>query len=210
MTAIKFCGITREEDATLAAELGAAAVGLVLWPGSPRAVAPARARRVVDGLPPFVTPVAVLVSPTADDVRRVVESVGVRVVQVHGAVDLETLIDGGWTIVRATSLAGGPAAARAIDPRVTVLLDAHDPARHGGTGTTIDWTAAAGVARARRVILAGGLRPDNVAQAIAEVRPYGVDVASGVEVAPGVKDAARMRAFAAAVRAAETEGRTTA
>lgn len=210
MTAIKFCGITREEDAALAAELGAAAVGLVLWPESPRAVAPAQARRVVDMLPPFVTPVAVLVSPAVDDVRRAVETVGVRVVQVHGVVDLDALLEGPWTLVRATSLAGGPAAARAVEPRVTVLLDAHDPARHGGTGTTIDWTAAAEVARARRVVLAGGLRPDNVARAIAEVRPYGVDVASGVEAAPGVKDAARMRAFAAAVRAADTEGRTTA
>lgn len=203
MTAVKYCGITSVEDAVLAAELGATAVGLILWPGSPRAVAPSRAREIARALPPFVTPVAVMVSPSLEEVRRVVGELGVRVVQLHGPVDLGAFLDGPWAVVRAVSMEDRSPGAADVDARATVLLDAHDPARHGGTGTTIDWLAAARVAASRPLVLAGGLRPDNVAEAIRRVRPYAVDVASGVESAHGVKDARKMRAFAACVREAD-------
>ena len=201
MTAVKYCGITRIDDAVLAAELGAAAVGLILWPGSPRAVEPSRARAIAQALPPFVTPVLVMVSPTLDDVRRAVEEIGTGVVQLHGPLELEPFLDESWSIVRAAT--AEQLDALAVDARATLLLDASDPERHGGTGTTIDWAWAARAAAARRVVLAGGLRPENVARAIHEVRPYAVDVASGVEVSPGVKDPRRMRAFAASVREAD-------
>lgn len=202
MTAIKFCGVTRPEDALAAAEAGADAIGLVLWPGSPRSVTLDRAAEIARAVPPFVTIVAVLVSPTVAAVRRVVEQLGVRVVQLHGAVDLDGVLAEGLSVVRAVPL-GGDGAPELVDPRATLLLDAHDPLRHGGTGRSIDWDRAAVVARVRRVILAGGLSPANVARAIYRVRPYAVDVSSGIEVAPGVKDPARMRAFAARVREAD-------
>jgi phosphoribosylanthranilate isomerase len=200
MTFIKFCGMTREQDVAAAVTLGVNAMGFVLWPASPRSVERERARVLIRLLPADVTPVGVFVRPSTEDVLRAID-VGVRVVQIHGASDP---IDAPaececW---RAASLV-----AEGIDPDVkqdeTVLLDAHDPVKHGGTGRTIDWTQAARIAAHRRVILAGGLTPGNVAEAIRQVRPYGVDVASGVEVSPGVKDAAAMQAFVAAVREAQ-------
>lgn len=204
MTAIKFCGITREKDAERAAGAGASAIGLVLWERSPRAVTVDRAAAIVRVLPPFVAPVAVFVSPTLDEVRAAVDTIGVRVVQLHGPLDLAPFLDGTWRVVRAVSVVDGVAPA-SIDARATVLVDAHDPVRHGGTGRTADWDTAAAWASARRVALAGGLTPENVGAAVRQVRPYAVDVASGIEVSPGVKDAARMRAFVARVREADQE-----
>lgn len=203
MTAIKVCGITREKDAERAAAAGAAAIGLVLWPRSPRAVTLERAAAIVRVLPPLTAPVLVFVSPTLDEVRAAVEATGARVVQVHGPADLDVLLGGPWRVVRAVTTRED--AALSIDARVTLLVDAHDPVRHGGTGRTADWEIAAAWAAERRLALAGGLTPENVGEAVRRVRPYAVDVASGVEVSPGVKDATRMRAFAARVREADQE-----
>lgn len=200
MTAIKFCGITREEDAEAAVALGASAVGFILWGGSARAITPEAAATIIRGLPPFITPVAVLVNPRPEDVARSVEGVGCRLVQVHGEVD-EKPLAGPWQILRAVRLSD---LAGETEPRVDaarpVLLDAHDAVHFGGTGRTIDWARAAAVASKRRVVLAGGLTPANVGTAVRVVRPYAVDVASGVECAPGIKDQAAMRAFVDAVR----------
>jgi phosphoribosylanthranilate isomerase len=209
MIAIKFCGLTRVDDALAAAGLGASALGLVLWPGSPRHVSEARAVEIVQALPPFVTPVAVLVSPTVTEVRQVIDRLGVRAVQVHGPVHLDTLLDGPWQVIRAMS------ADEACDPpggaaRLTCLIDTVDPARHGGTGQTADWSLAARAASLRRVVLAGGLTPANVREAVRQVRPYGVDVATGIETAPGVKDVHKMHQFVAAVRAADRQGQAAA
>jgi phosphoribosylanthranilate isomerase len=206
MTAIKMCGFTRETDVEEAGALGVHAVGFVLWPGSPRAVDLAAAARLIRRLPPLVTPVGVFVRPTLDEVRAAVEQAGIRAVQLHGMspAALGVFVEQGWPIVLATSLDGE--GWDAIPPGALVLLDAHDPARHGGTGRTIDWVAAGDACRARRVLLAGGLTPANVADAIVKARPWGVDVASGVEAAPGVKDAGGMRAFVGAVAAAEGNG----
>lgn len=203
MTRVKICGITRAEDAELAASLGAAAVGFVMWPRSPRFVEPARARDIVRALPPFVTPVGVFVNQPAGHVKDVAAVVGLGAVQLHGNEDVGFCRAIGRRVIKAASVAQAAALAAFWPPDVTLLLDALDPERRGGTGETVDWAAAAVVAAGRRVILAGGLTPENVGEAIRTVRPFAVDVSSGVESAPGVKDERCLRAFFAAVAAAE-------
>jgi len=171
------------------------ALGFVFWPGSPRFVDPYRAKAIVASLPPFVSAVGLFVNQPPAHVASVASLVRLSVVQLHGDEAQGVAAAIGRPIVRALSL---QAAARELDqwpPHVTILLDAHDPERRGGTGRTIDWDAAATIARRRRVVLAGGLTPENVADAIGRVRPFGVDVSSGVESAPGIKDAARLRAL---------------
>ena len=200
MTDIKICGITREADAVLAASLGVWAVGFVLWSGSPRYATVARVREIVRELPRTVEPVGVFVDPSDDDIASAVDA-GVRIVQVHGVVPERRNFYMPPLILRAVHLANDGTGA--IEPPVeddTVLLDAYDPVQRGGTGKTLDWHRAAIVARQRRVILAGGLTPDNVRQAIDEVRPFAVDVSSGVESRPGIKDHARLRAFITAAK----------
>jgi phosphoribosylanthranilate isomerase len=197
VTFIKLCGMTRAEDVALAAEIGADAVGFVLWPDSPRAVTPARLAALVRAVPPTTTPVGVFVTPSADDISRAIAA-GIRVVQVHGAVDPHLASPVAMWFAR--SLETG---VRDVPPTTTVVLDAHDAERHGGTGRTIDWARAAAIAACRRVLLAGGLTPANVTDAIRQVRPFGVDVASGVEDRPGIKNAQAMKAFVAAVREAD-------
>ena len=196
MTAIKICGITRREDAEAAVAFGANALGFVLWPASPRHTTTEAVAAIVRHLPPFVTPVGVFVNPSADDLAGAADS-GLRLAQVHGLVPAGVLR---LPVLRAVHLSS---TGDAIEPNVgddTVLLDAHDPIRHGGTGQTVAWTRARAVAAKRRIVLAGGLTPLNVREAIAMVRPYAVDVASGVEVTPGIKDHLRLRAFMDAVR----------
>jgi phosphoribosylanthranilate isomerase len=199
MTAIKICGITRLEDARAAAALGASYVGFVLWPGSPRAASLEAVREIVPALPESVTPVGVFVDPTADDVNAATDA-GIRMAQIHS--ETPSFLRGVVIpVVRAVHLAVDRE--DGVEPDIAdelVLLDAHDPVKRGGTGKPVDWRRAARIARARRVILAGGLTPDNVREAIAQVRPYAVDVASGVESQPGIKDHARLEAFFAAVK----------
>jgi phosphoribosylanthranilate isomerase len=195
MTVVKFCGMTRTEDLALACELGVAAVGFVLWPRSPRHVQTSTMSALIRTLPREVVPVAVFVDPTAEDIDRAVDA-GARIVQIHGRAPAFARSAEHW---RAVSLDDDLAA---LPPSATLLLDAHDPDRRGGTGRTIDWERAVPIAAARRVMLAGGLTPANVAAAIRQVRPYGVDVASGIEERPGIKSAAAMRAFRDAAREA--------
>lgn len=191
------CGMTRESDVVLAADLGVSAVGFVLWPKSPRAIPMTRLAALVRAVPTTMTPIGVFVSPSDDDLKRAIGA-GIRIVQLHGAVDAGVAMPTGRWIARSLD------SDVADVPRdVTILLDAHDPHRHGGTGRTIDWNRAAAIAAERRVILAGGLTAGNVEEAIRHVRPYGVDVASGIEDRPGVKNAQAMTAFVAAVREAD-------
>lgn len=200
MTAVKICGITRREDADAAADLGANAIGFVLWPASPRHANLDTVATIVGGLPPFIIPVGVFVNPSADDIAQAAGA-GLRLAQVHGQVPPGRLT---LPVLRAVHLG---ASTDDIEPAVddaTVLLDAHDPVRHGGTGQTVDWTRARAVAAKRRIVLAGGLTPLNVREAIAAVRPYAVDVASGVEAEPGIKDSLKLRAFIDAVRGTGT------
>jgi phosphoribosylanthranilate isomerase len=187
----------------LAVALGAAAVGFVMWPGSPRFLEPARARDIVRALPPFVTPVGVFVDQPAGHVKDVASVVGLGAVQLHGNEDAGFCRAIGRRVIKAASVTLAAALATFWPPEVTLLLDAVEGERRGGTGQTVDWTAAAALAANRRIILAGGLTPENVGDAIRTVRPFAVDVSSGVESAPGVKDEHRLRAFFAAVAAVE-------
>ncbi|HEX6322275.1 MAG TPA: phosphoribosylanthranilate isomerase [Vicinamibacterales bacterium] len=202
MTRVKICGITRPDDARAAADAGASAIGMVFWPGSPRAVDAAAARAIVAALPAGVPAIGVFVNQTADDINAAIDAAGLFGVQLHGDEPVALIERIRRPVIRAVTLD----ALEAIDvlpPQVTVLLDAVDPERRGGTGQTIDWIAACEVARRRPVVLAGGLTPANVEEAIARVRPYAVDVSSGVESAPGIKDHARIAAFIDAVRRAD-------
>jgi phosphoribosylanthranilate isomerase len=199
---IKICGITRAEDAQLAADLGAWAVGFIFWPGSARVIEPQRARDIVRGLPPFVTPVGVFVNQPADDVEEIAEFVRLGAVQLHGDEPPDLARSLSHRVIKAVPLdADGRALGLDDWPDTLVLLDAHDPVRRGGTGRPIDWHAAAAVARTRPIVLAGGLTVENVREAVARVRPAAIDISSGVEAAPGLKDHRRMRALFAAVAA---------
>ncbi len=198
---VKICGVTRVEDAMLATELGASAIGFVFWPGSPRAIDPRRAREIADCLPAFVTSVGVFVDEPVERVREIAEIAGLRAIQLHGTEAVEPYTTLPWPLIKAIRMRGAvrPPELLALPVRVTALLDSHDPVRIGGTGRVIDWQVAASIAVERPIILSGGLRAENVTAAVATVRPHAVDVASGVEKAPGVKDATRLRAFFAAV-----------
>lgn len=201
MTAVKICGITRHEDAAAAAALGAHALGFVLWPASPRHTTVDAVVTIVRDLPPFITTVGVFVNPSVDDIAQAADA-GLRLAQVHGLVPAGRLA---LPVLRAVHLSS--TMADGIDPAVadeTVLLDAHDPGRHGGTGQTVDWTRARAIATRQRIVLAGGLTAENVGDAIRTVKPYAVDVASGVETEPGIKDPLKLRAFINAVRGTGT------
>ena len=191
---VKICGVTRAEDAAAAVQAGASAIGFVFWPKSPRFVDPFRARALVETLPSFVTPVGLFVNQPAEYINGVASLVRLGAVQLHGDETPDEARPIARPIVKAVSV-DAPDVIRLWPENVTLLIDVHDPQQRGGTGRTVDWDAAARIASQRRAILAGGLTPDNVADAIARVRPFGVDVSSGVEQAPGVKDRAKIRAL---------------
>jgi len=192
---VKICGITRLEDALAAADAGANAIGFVFWPTSPRFIDPHRARAIAAQLPPFVTPVGLFVNQPREYVGGVASLVRLGAVQLHGDETPEFAASIAAPVIRALPIDK----AQAWPPGMTLLLDAPDPVQRGGTGRTIDWMAAAAIAARRRVLLAGGLTPDNVAGAIAQVHPFGIDVSSGVERAPGIKDHQRIKALFEAV-----------
>ena len=192
---VKICGITRLEDALLAASFGADALGFNLWPGSKRHVDPDAARAIVDRLPPFVTPVGVFVDQPPTTVLALAAQAGVQVVQLHGDESWEDVNGYPIPAVKAVRLAGPESLRDLHRYRVRgFLLDAPSPG-FGGSGTTCDWGLARQVAERFPVVLAGGLTPENVGEAIRAVRPWAVDVASGVESAPGVKDPDKLRRF---------------
>lgn len=195
MIRVKVCGVTRLEDACLAAELGASAIGFVFWPGSPRCITTARAAAIRAGLPPSVTPVGVFVDQPIEEVRKIADEARLGAVQLHGHESIEYARGLLPPVIKAVAVDERFRAESldALPSDITVLLDAHDPVRRGGTGRTIDWSAAAAAAARRPVFLSGGLTPSNIRHAITQVRPYGVDLSSGVETAPGVKDPAKLR-----------------
>ena len=207
---VKICGVRRLEDAMLAAELGADAIGFVFWPDSPRFVDPYRARDIARRLPPFLTTVGVFVDQPADFVNGVADLLALGAVQFHGHEAPSDYARASHRVIKAVAVGDSFDRVRDLDPvpsHVAVLLDAHDPIKRGGTGKAIDWSVAADVARRRRVILSGGLQPSNVQSALDAVRPYAVDVSSGVESSPGIKDPDKLRAFFAAVRPERGAGR---
>lgn len=197
---IKICGITRLEDARLALESGASAIGFVMWRESPRYVTPEQVRAIVDRLPTGATTVGVFVDETAGQIQRVVDATGITMVQLNDEslpADMRVL---DRPVLKVVTLANAARLAAEWPEDVTLLLDAHDPVKRGGTGVTVDWDAAAALAARRRLVMAGGLAPGNIAEAIARVRPYGVDVSSGVEESPGVKDPGKVMDFIAKAR----------
>jgi phosphoribosylanthranilate isomerase len=197
---VKICGITRLEDAEAAVAAGADAIGFIFWPKSPRFIDPHRARAIAAALPPFVTAVGVFVDQPLDYVNGVASLVRLGVVQLHGDETTRFAAAVSRPVMKAVST--GTADVSVWPARVRLLLDVHDPVSRGGTGRTIDWAAAAKMTAQREMVLAGGLSPENVADAIARVRPFGIDVSSGVERAPGIKDHGRLRALFEAVHAA--------
>jgi phosphoribosylanthranilate isomerase len=198
---VKICGITSEEDALLAVAMGADAVGFV-FAASPRQIAPQKAADIVKRLPTEIMTVGVFRDDTRQRVVDTVHHTGLRGAQLHGH---ESPGDSHWIRQRVSlvvkAFAGGDPALDAVDDygADAILVDSATP----GSGEVFDWSLAEGAPSNRRIILAGGLTPDNVADAVKVVRPWGVDVSSGVESAPGRKDAGRMRAFVEAAKAAE-------
>jgi phosphoribosylanthranilate isomerase len=200
---IKICGITRVEDAAVCARAGADAIGINFFEYSPRCCDEVVAKEIVDAFGKELVTVGVFVDADIDRITFLRDRTGIERMQLHGDEPpemLERLQPGAYKALRVR----GPSAVEQArryggDP---LLLDAYVPGQSGGTGTAFDWRLAAPVSRERRVVLAGGLTPDNVARAIEQVRPFGVDVAGGVESAPGRKDPGRVRAFIAAARAA--------
>jgi len=192
---LKICGITRLGDALHAHQHGATALGFVFWPRSPRAMSPDQAAAIIAALPASVTSVGVFVNQAVEEIRRVIALTGIRAVQLHGD-ETPQISDGiDRPILKSVMLDEAVEASRAWPGGTTLLLDTSDPVRRGGTGVTIDWTRAGEVARRCRVVLAGGLTPHNVEEAIETVRPFGVDVSSGVETAPGIKDPDKVSLF---------------
>ena len=199
---VKVCGITRAEDAQHAVAQGATALGFVFWPNSPRYVSPERAREIIAGVPPGVMTVGVFVNEPVDGIRDVVSRTGISTVQLHGDEPPAVAEQLSGPLLRSVTVDRAGEVCRVWPAETLFLVDAHDPVRRGGTGAAVDWVLAGEVARRWRVVLAGGLTPENVAEAIATVRPYGVDVSSGVERSPGVKDGDKVARFVAWARSA--------
>ncbi len=203
MTRIKCCGMTRVEDALLAAHLGADAIGMVFTARSKRQVTQARAREIVAALPPFVATVALFMDDDARLVRQVIEEVQPTLLQFHGSETDGWCMQFGRPFLKAIAMGDGAAALPRLHdyPHAAgLLLDGHGLGEAGGSGKAFDWSLLPGERR-QPVILAGGLHAGNVADAVRLLRPWAVDVASGVESSPGVKDPDKLAAFIRAVRA---------
>lgn len=206
---VKICGITRLDDALHAVHCGADALGFVFYERSPRCVSPEQVRTMIAALPPLVTTVGLFVNQTAEIIRQVVAHCGLDVVQLHGDEPPEVCRAlAPCRVIKALRLRDAESL-RDLEhfPASAILLDAWVPDRFGGTGHRCDWQLAAEVAAGHTVMLAGGLAPDCVAEAVRRVRPYAVDVSSGVESAPGVKDPEKVAAFICEAKRVDAGGR---
>lgn len=203
MTRVKVCGMTRKKDALLAARLGAHAVGFIFHRGSPRFVPPERAARILESLPPFVASVGVFVNASAREIRETLRICPLSAVQLHGEESPAFCRGVPGRVIKAFRVRDGRLprgiSRYAVD---ALLLDTYRAGAYGGTGEVFDWEVARRAGRYGRIILAGGLNPSNVRRAVETVRPFAVDVSSGVETAPGRKDPGRLEAFFRAVNRA--------
>ena len=201
MVKVKICGITNLEDALMAVEAGADALGFVVFHGSSRCIFPENAAAIIRRLPPFVQTVGLFVNEESAIVNAIADRCGLDIVQLHG----EELPNYCHAFKRRVIKAFRVKDASSLDAMADycvagTLLDAWSPVAPGGTGTTFNWDIAAKAAASRSIILAGGLTPENVAEAVSTVQPYAVDVSSGVESAPGKKDAGLVSLFIIATR----------
>lgn len=202
---VKICGITSNQDAQLAAISGADAIGLNFYSGSPRAVSSGEAARILDKLPAFITVVGLLVDPSEAEVQSVLDTGLINCLQFHGNETLTFCQSFGVPFIKAIRVDNFNQAKTKLDefaPCSTVILDTFVQDMAGGTGVQFDWSIAARLVAEvdNQIILAGGLNAENVGTAINTVKPYGVDVSSGVETKPGVKDRVKVRAFFNAVQ----------
>ncbi|HUP92478.1 MAG TPA: phosphoribosylanthranilate isomerase [Solimonas sp.] len=206
-TRIKFCGITRPADAVAAVALGVDALGFVLVPASARYLDPTRAALIRRKLPPFVTAVALFQNADSGSVQDAIDALRPDLLQFHGEEDAAFCASFGLPYMKAVSMAQAQNLARALRQHraaSALLLDSHAPGALGGSGKTFDWSAVRQATRP--LVLAGGLTPANVGAAVRKLRPWAVDVSSGIETRPGIKNSAKMRAFVLAVRAADGFG----
>jgi phosphoribosylanthranilate isomerase len=208
MTRVKICGITNWADAKVCVDAGASAIGLNFYAASPRSVSPAAAWEIIRRLPPFVEAIGVFVNWQPEAVSSLARALRLHGVQLHGdesASDVETLA-GQISVIKAVQVKTGfrMESLKKFSAASGILLDGFRAGLRGGTGATVDWRVAASAAHHANIILAGGLTPENVAEAISIARPYAVDVASGVESKPGKKDARLVRAFIGVVNATDS------
>lgn len=213
MTWVKICGITRVEDALAAAEAGADAIGFVFYLPSARAIAPSRAAEIAATLPRGIAKIGVFVNESAARMVEIHARIGLDCIQLHGDEPPEVALALPCPVIRAVRAAPrdrAEAASIARYPAAAVLVDGERAGFYGGTGTPASQDAIAAARRARRWILSGGLAPENVAAKVAALAPWGVDVSTGVEASPGIKDANRIAAFVAAVRASGARPRKAA
>ena len=204
-TRVKICGITREQDAEAAVAFGADAIGFVFYEPSPRHVIVERAAAIARQLPPFVTTVALFVNADPESIALVIDRVGVDLLQFHGQECGDYCAQHGRPWIRAVRVKPDTdllAAQSEFSGGRGLLLDAHRPGVPGGTGETFDWERIP-AELAPRIVLAGGLTPENVARAVRRVRPYAVDVSGGVEAGKGIKDPDKIKAFIEEVRSAD-------
>lgn len=201
MVRAKICGITNRDDALCAVDAGADALGFIFYEKSPRYVTPEVVGEIVAELPPFVTPVGVFVNAPEARIDAVVKLAGLRTIQLHGDEPPEACLGHAVPVIRVLRV-GEDFDTEKMRPYLvdTFLLETHKAGLYGGTGETFDWLKAIAAKDMGRVILAGGLNPDNVAKAIKTVMPYAVDIGSGVESEPGKKDHKKVKQFLKAVR----------
>lgn len=205
-TRIKFCGLTRLQDAQLASQLGVDALGFVMVPTSPRHIAPAAAAKIRRALPPFVSVVALFKDADAATVQEAIDVLRPDLLQFHGRETPGYCESFAWPYLKAVGMGGTVNLARVARDYASasaLLLDSHAEDGMGGTGRTFDWDRVRPVKKP--LVLAGGLDAGNVAAAVRRLRPHAVDVSSGIERKPGIKDATRMAAFVAAVRRADAK-----
>ncbi len=205
MIKIKICGITNLDDALQAAELGADALGFNFYKKSPRYISPERAAEIIAQLPPFVVPVGVFVNEREEKIRDIQFTTGIKILQFHGDERPEFCLRFGFgsRVIKAFQVKDRESLKHMVQYRVSAfLLDSYHRALRGGTGVAFDWHLAVVAKTFGRVILAGGLTPENVVEAVKLVQPYGVDVASGVENDKGIKNPAKVKKFIVEVRRA--------
>ncbi|KAB2834794.1 MAG: phosphoribosylanthranilate isomerase [Candidatus Dadabacteria bacterium] len=201
MVRVKICGITNENDALSAAGLGADALGFIFYKGSKRYIDPKEAGRIISSLPPFVSAVGVFVNQSIEEIKEYARLSGIDTVQLHGDETPVFCEEVPYKMIKAVRVKDAVNIAEVeLYPVRAILFDKHSDEMYGGTGSHFDWGVLKDLEISKKIILSGGLTPENVSQAVRLVRPYGVDVSTGVEDAPGKKNHEKMRKFIEAVK----------